>query len=77
MTKEVIILINNKYQLIKLKYKMVISIFEIYKLYLSKEQYVQLKKSINKIDFNKSFEEIEKDIKTINKNLFSSIFKLM
>ena len=67
----------NKHQMINLKYKMTISLIEMYKLYLNKEQYVQLIKSINKIDFKKSLEDVEKDIEKINKNIFNLIIKIM
>lgn len=67
----------NDYQLLKFKYKMIVSIFEIYKLYLNKEQYVQIKKSINKIDFSKSITEIKKDVELANKNVSNLIIKFM
>lgn len=67
----------NDYQLLKFKYKMIVSIFEIYKLYLNKEQYVQFKKSINKIDFSKSITEIKKDVELANKNVSNLIIKFM
>ena len=67
--------INN--QLLIFKYKIIVSMFESYKSYLSKEQYAYFKKSINKIDFNKSIIEIEKDINRVNKDIFNSIVKII